>query len=189
MKVQNEHLYSSNNSSTSLSSSSSGDSEASNDPSVVSGRASIPASQDQRTLNIDNPLGIYSRHEREQKVVEFIGLDEGLQEFDELLKRGAIHAAERETRVIYQDDQDGKNLSMAQKDYLKNESTRGSLEQSKNLLGSLLSTCLAGMIQYVTRFLSACIVPLTHKNRGWTQSGMNIIPESLQNKRPIIDPA
>lgn len=118
------------------------------DPSFISGRrTSTSTGSDQRALNIDNPLGIYSRLDREQKVVEFIRFDEGLQEFNDLLMRGAIHAAERDPRVIFKDDQDGRNLTEAQKDYLRHESTRGPLEQSKNLLGSLFSTCLAGMIQ------------------------------------------
>jgi hypothetical protein len=85
--------------------------------------------------------------DREQKVVEFIRFDDDLHEFDELLKRGAMHAAERDHRVIFDNEQDGRNLTQAQKDYLKYEATRGPLEQSKNLLGSLMSTCLAGMIQ------------------------------------------
>ena len=110
-------------------------------------RASTGASRDSWPLNIDNPLGICSRAEREEKISKFIDLDDGLKEYSELLRRGAILAAGRDHRVIYEDDQDGKNLSLVQKHYLQNETKYGPLKQSKALFGSLLSTCLAGMIQ------------------------------------------
>jgi hypothetical protein len=148
LKIQTQPRFSSDSSSTTLSSSSSSssDSGAPVEPPVVR-TDSTSTVRHQPPLNIDNPLGIYSRPEREDKINELITLDDGLKEFSELLSRGAIHAAEREPRVIFQDEQDGRNLSEVQKLYLRNETKQGSLKQSKGLLGSLLSTCLAGMIQ------------------------------------------
>jgi hypothetical protein len=98
-------------------------------------------------VNIDNPLEIYSATERAQKIDDLIMLDTSLCQFKPLLKRAVIHAAERDFKVICEDDQDGRNLSPEQKDYLKKETDQGSLKQSKQLLGSLLATCLAGVIQ------------------------------------------
>jgi hypothetical protein len=91
---------------------------------------------------------MYSPAERNRKIDEFIELGDGLSEFDGLLKRGGIHAVEQGNyNVIFHEQQDGKNLSKAQKEYLKNESKQGSLNQSKYLIGSLVCGCLAGMIQ------------------------------------------
>ncbi|KAF2280456.1 MFS general substrate transporter [Westerdykella ornata] len=111
--------------------------------------------QEEVDVDIDNPLRVLSESERNRKINELIEFDRGLRDYRNLLRRGGIHATVQVPRIVVEDDQDGQNLSRAQKRYLKRETKLGTFRQSKHLRSSLLATCLAGMIQ------------------GWTQSAIN----------------
>jgi len=135
---------------------------------------------EQPIVNLDHPLKNLKAAERDQKIDDLIKLDPRLKEHETILKRGAIHAALRVTRLIFREDvspaDGGKkkdNLSPEQQKWLEHEKPmskekrgketaeekkkrrankqhyNGAFQQSKYLIGSLLATCLAGMIQKV----------------------------------------
>ena len=118
---------------------------------------------------LDNPLAGLNGHELGMKVQSFVDLDEDLTKHKTLLICGAKLAQDKEVALGNNTEhEDGytkehveepekrpvegsiEGLSSKQKKYLRDsEEQRGFLDQSKYLKGSLLSACLAGIIQYV----------------------------------------
>jgi hypothetical protein len=110
--------------------------------SIPDDSSSVSSAKNNR-LNVDNPLAVFSASDLDQKIVEFVGIDEGLKEHLVILQRGAQLA--RDKLVALEDD---TALSDEQRTYLQDgEERAGFFGQSKFLKGSLLSACLAGIIQ------------------------------------------
>ena len=109
----------------------------------------------------DNPLAGLNSSELGRKVQSFVDLDEDLTKHKNLLVYGAKLAQDKEvalgnnTERVEESEKlpvEGsiEGLSNEQKEYLRDfEEQSGFLDQSKYLKGSLLSACLAGIIQYV----------------------------------------
>ena len=109
----------------------------------------------------DNPLAGLNSSELGRKVQSFVDLDEDLTKHKNLLVYGAKLAQDKEvalgnnTERVEESEKlpvEGsiEGLSSEQKEYLRDfEEQSGFLDQSKYLKGSLLSACLAGIIQYV----------------------------------------
>ncbi|KAI9766197.1 MAG: hypothetical protein M1839_005013 [Geoglossum umbratile] len=115
------------------------------------GSISMPADD---KPSVDNPLKLLDPPALEQQVKEFVDNARDLDDHLEILKRGA-QLAQGNPDVL-------KPLSEKQKVYISDinlgvegENRYGFLKQSKYLQGSILSTCLAGIVQ------------------GWTQSAIN----------------
>jgi hypothetical protein len=98
--------------------------------------------------DVDNPLKTVSPEALNGQVKEFVEKAEDLSEHSEILKQGAQLARDIPHALV-----ENKTLSEGQKAYLRGdtagigESYDGFLKQSKFLKGSLLSTCLAGIVQ------------------------------------------
>jgi hypothetical protein len=92
---------------------------------------------------VDNPLALYSHSSLDQVVSRFADGHEGLALHLGMLQRGAQLARDK-LDALNSDEY----LTDGQKDYLRNgEECAGFFEQSKFLKGSILSACLAGIIQ------------------------------------------
>lgn len=142
-------------------------------------------------LDKDNPFEGDDDNELTRKVREYSQIDPELEEYFALIKNGALLA--QDEKYTLADKEFLSNLSGKQKVYLEpDEKTKKSVrklkrknkrpmedggfwDQSKYLKGSLLSACLAGIIQ--------CVLPFVFRRqkltfgRGWTQSGaLDILP-------------
>ncbi|EPE32227.1 MFS general substrate transporter [Glarea lozoyensis ATCC 20868] len=107
-------------------------------------------------LNVDNPLLGLRENEIDDKVKEYTDTSRHLRRRFELLKSGAHLANNTDNALSDKSLFPDSYVTEEQSDYLrKRETYYGFWHQSKYLKGSVLSACLAGIIQ------------------GWTQSAMN----------------
>jgi MFS family permease len=104
--------------------------------------------------DVQNPFKPYSNEDLDEMVKVFADTDPGLRQQVELLKCGARLAKDQQNALS--DESKFSGLTKRQREYLETDEKKTSFwGQSKYLKGSLLSACLAGIIQ------------------GWTQSAMN----------------
>lgn len=116
-------------------------------------------------MDLDNPFEKYNDEELAQKVRIFANTDPELGEYFKLLNCGAQLARDQKNALA--NETLFGHLSKEQKDYLMNskkdgEEHAGLWGQSKYLKGSVLSACLAGIIQYVLEFSLLLVTTLTN---------------------------
>jgi hypothetical protein len=106
-----------------------------------------PSGNHSHQLNVDNPLKDFTLSQLDEKVRKFAEIDEGLVKHLKILQSGARLARDKPDAV--------KNdpIVRSEINFFKNkkgkdkEERTGLWGQSKFLKGSLVSTCLAGIVQ------------------------------------------
>jgi hypothetical protein len=93
--------------------------------------------------NVDNPVALYSRAALDEEIRKFVRQHDGMYQHLRILQRGAQLARDKPDALANDND-----LLTEHRTYLETaEEQDGFSKQSKFLKGSLVSTCLAGVIQ------------------------------------------